>query len=64
VELYTTLIAAILLMVYKKKNNIKGHKILKQKFVQELEKEITRDIVILCNGNVELFDQKFGRPPS
>jgi hypothetical protein len=64
VVLYATLIAAILLMVYKKKNNIKGYKILKQKFVQELEMDITRDIVILCNGNVELFDQKFGRPPN
>ena len=53
VMLYTTMIASILLLVYKKKNNLKGYKILKQKFVQDLENELIRDFVRLCDGNIE-----------
>lgn len=48
VMLYITMIASILLLVYKKKNNLKGYKILKQKFIQDLERELVRNFVILC----------------
>jgi hypothetical protein len=51
VVLYTTLIAAILLTVYKKLNNLKGYKIPKLKFSNELENNIMIEIVKLCGGD-------------
>lgn len=48
-----TLIMEILLTVYKKMNRLKGYKILKLKFAQELEVLIIKDIVIKCGGNPE-----------
>jgi Transposase DDE domain len=56
VVLYVTMIAAILILAYKKINSLKGFKIVKQKFEQELEKAIMKDIVILCGGNPEKLD--------
>lgn len=63
IMLYVTLIAAILLLVYKKKNNLNGYKIMKLRFVQELEKVVVKNIVILCNGNPHLFEKYFGNTP-
>ncbi|MEZ5053658.1 MAG: IS4 family transposase [Chitinophagales bacterium] len=57
VILYITMIASILLLVYKKKNKLKGYKILKQKFVQELEKQLICDFIVLCDGNIEKANQ-------
>jgi hypothetical protein len=51
VVMYMTLITAILLIVYKKLNNLKGYKIPKLKFAQELEVLIIKDIVERCGGN-------------
>lgn len=49
--LYTTMIAAILLLTYKELNGLKGYKIMKQKFINELEKALMKDFVILCGGD-------------
>ena len=46
-----TMILAILIIAYKKINNIKGFKIAKLKFELELENEIIKTIVMLCGGN-------------
>jgi transposase len=51
IMLYMTMIASILLLVYKAQNNLKGYKIMKQQFVQDIEKFITIDIVIMCGGD-------------
>lgn len=51
VMLYTTMIAAILLLTYKELNGLKGYKIMKQKFINELEKALMKDFVILCGGD-------------
>lgn len=51
VVMYMTLITAILLIVYKKLNNLKGYKIPKLKFAQELEVLIIKDIVERCGGD-------------
>ena len=51
--LYVTMIAAILILVYKKLNNQKGYKITKQKFEQELEKWLLFDFVRLTEGDLE-----------
>lgn len=51
VVMYMTLITAILLVVYKKLNELKGYKIPKLKFAQELEVLIIKDIVEKCGGD-------------
>lgn len=57
VMLYCTLIAAILLIVYKEQNGLKGYKIMKQKFVHDLEKSLMKDFVILCGGDPDMVDK-------
>ncbi len=64
VMLYTTLIASILLLVYKKTNGLKGYKIMKQRFVQEIEKYLVKDFVIMCGGNPDLVDKLLQKPPT
>jgi hypothetical protein len=49
--LYMTLIIAILLLVYKELNNIKGYKMAKREFVSEIDDEILKIIIIACNGD-------------
>ncbi|WP_235819431.1 transposase [Flavobacterium oreochromis] len=51
VVMYMTLITVILLTVYKKLNQLKGYKIPKLKFANELEVLIMKDIVLKCGGN-------------
>jgi hypothetical protein len=47
VMLYCTMIAAILLLAYREINGLKGYKIMKQRFVNELEKCLMKDIVVM-----------------
>lgn len=49
--LYVTMIAAILLLHYRKQKNLKGFKIVKQKFEQDLERDIIYNLIIMCDGN-------------
>ena len=49
--LYVTMTAAILILHYKKQNGLKGFKIVKQKFAQDLERDIIYNLVIICDGN-------------
>jgi IS4 transposase len=55
VVLYVTMIAAILLIAYKKENHLTGFKIVKQKLEQELETAILKDIITMCGGNPQLL---------
>lgn len=55
VMLYTTLITAMLLIVYKNINNLAGYKITKLRFTLELEEDIIKLIVLLCGGNPNRF---------
>lgn len=54
VWLYVLLIAAMLIMVYRKLNGISGYKEAKRLFVQAIDNEITRLIVEICGGNPDL----------
>lgn len=56
VMLYCTMIAAILLLAYKEINGLKGYKIMKQRFVNDLEKSLMKDIVIICGGDPYKLD--------
>lgn len=51
--LYVTMTAAILLLHYRKVNKLKGFKIVKQKFAQELERNIIYNVVIICDGDAQ-----------
>ncbi|MFM7022870.1 MAG: hypothetical protein ACKOXB_07815 [Flavobacteriales bacterium] len=51
VMLYMTMIVAILILAYKKINNLKGYKIAKLKFEIEIDRLITKEIVVLCCGD-------------
>lgn len=51
VMMYMTMITAILLLIYKKLNEIKGYKIAKYLFVEELNMEIIKEIVVICEGD-------------
>lgn len=57
VVMYMTLITAVLLIVYKKLNDLKGYKIPKLKFAQELEILIIKDIVKKCGGDPDKINQ-------
>lgn len=51
VMMYMMMITAILLLLYKKQNAIEGYKIAKFCFVEELELEIIKEIVVFCGGD-------------
>jgi len=51
VMLYMTMILATLIIVYKKKNKIKGFKMAKLALEIELDNEIMKEIVKLCGGD-------------
>lgn len=59
VMIFMTLILAILILAYKKKNKLSGYKIPKIKFVQELEAAIIKEIVILCGGQPSKMSHLF-----
>jgi hypothetical protein len=63
VMLYCTMIAAILLLAYKEINGLKGYKIMKQQFVNDLEKSLMKDIVYLCGGDPFKLDLLLKAPP-
>jgi len=57
VMLYITLIASILLIVYKQTNQLKGYKIMKQKFLEELKWDTITDIIIYCGGDPNKIEE-------
>jgi IS4 transposase len=59
VMIYMTLIVAILLLAYKKLNKLKGYKLVKLQFANELEQEIFKEMVIICNENPMIMKQLF-----
>jgi len=63
VMLYCTMIAAILLLAYKEINGLKGYKIMKQQFVNDLEKSLMKDIVVICGGDAYKFEMLLKSPP-
>lgn len=62
VMLYATLITAFLLTIYKQKNQLTGYKIPKIQFVQELEMEVIKEIVLFCGGDTSRL-LKLTKPP-
>lgn len=57
VMMYATLILALLLLLYKKRNSIASYKIAKIRFAHELEMEIIKEIVLHCNGDILKFEK-------
>jgi hypothetical protein len=52
VMIYMTLILASMIIIYKKKNNLKGFKIVKMKIAKELQNELIKEIVLLSGGDL------------
>jgi hypothetical protein len=50
--IYMTLILASMIIIYKKKNDLKGYKIVKMKIAQELQNELIKEIVQLSGGDI------------
>lgn len=57
VTLYMILILAILLTVYKVKNNLKGYMFVKKRFKEELRVLLTRNVVNFFDGDLGKYDQ-------
>ncbi len=51
------LIAAMLILLYKNINNLKGYKIPKMKFANELHLMLMKEIIIRCNGDPDLLQK-------
>lgn len=51
VMMYMTMIVAILVLIYKKLNDINSFKIAKYEFTEELNMEIIKEIVVICDGD-------------
>lgn len=52
VMIYMTLILASMIIIYKRKNNLKGYKIVKMKIANELQNELIKEIVIMTGGDI------------
>jgi hypothetical protein len=52
VMIYMTLILASMIIIYKKKNNLRGYKIVKMKIIKELLNELITEIVTMSGGDV------------
>lgn len=57
VMMYMTLIASILLIAYKHNNKIQSYKTAKFRFKEDLNMEITREIVLYCNWDISKFEE-------
>jgi hypothetical protein len=56
VMLYTMLIAAILVLVFRQRNRITSYKLAKLQFVDQLYDSIIKLAIALCGGNPHLYD--------
>ena len=56
VMLYTLLIAAILILVFRQRNQIRSYKIAKIRFVDQLFDSIVKLVIERCGGNPDLYD--------
>ena len=59
VMMYMILITAMMILIYKKVNKIGGYKIAKLTFIDELQMEITKEIVIACGGDPEIMKKRY-----
>ena len=61
VMFYLTMIASMLILIYRHVNQLTGYKIVKLQFVNELEFSLIKDIVILCGGDPQKLDYPIRR---
>lgn len=62
IMLYMTLIAAMLIAVYKQLNAIASYRIAKIRFTNELDQELIKLIIVLCNGDPTLLNKQRNPP--
>ncbi|MEQ1666381.1 MAG: IS4 family transposase [Bdellovibrionales bacterium] len=61
VMFYLTMIAAMLILIYRHVNKLFGYKIVKLQFVNELEFSLIKEIVIFCGGDPGKLDYPIRR---
>ena len=54
--LYMTMIFSLLLLIYKKKNNLRGYKYVKHKMLLELRQEFYKFIVEISGGSLNKWE--------
>lgn len=59
IMMYMTLIAAMLVMAYKKENNLSGYKIPMMKFIQDIEGDFIKQIVAFCGGDPKKINELY-----
>ena len=59
VVFYIILIAALLILTFKKLNNIDSFKLAKKRFVEQLRRAITYDIILLYQHDPSKFKNSF-----
>jgi len=57
VMMYATLILALLILMYKERNQISSYKIAKIRFTNELDMEITKEVVLATGGSILKFNK-------
>lgn len=60
VMMYMSLIASILIIAFRKLNKISSYKIAKLRFALELENTMIGQIVMLCGGDINKFNEIYG----
>lgn len=55
VIMYVTMIAAMMILLYKKVNKIEGYRIAKLSFIEDIEKEIIGQIVVDSGGDLKVY---------
>ena len=56
---YMILVAALLILTFKKLNNIESFKLAKKRFVEQLRRAITYDIILLYKNDPLHFKDSF-----
>ena len=60
VMMYMILIISMMILLYKKANNIEGYKIAKLTFIDELQMGIVKEIVVACGGDPKKMKLMYG----
>ena len=60
VMVYMTLIFALLVLIYKKKNNMSGYKMVKHRMLLELQEEFYKFVIKMSGGSIKKWEESTG----
>jgi hypothetical protein len=59
VMVYVSMIAAMMILLYKELNKIEGYRIAKLKFIEDIEREVYSHLIVKCGGDVKTFKRVY-----